>query len=135
MDYAMLIIIGVRISVTILVVHFIEQSFSGFELIDKKEMSDVIPFMATPAMILAGCNFKFNMILTVPMAFASTVYVIQRTLSVQDDNVSCFKNAEFYADSTSEKQVLQLLTMLVGLYLYRKATLERFIEQEKSKKQ
>ena len=103
MGYAMLILMTVRISVTLLELHFITQNFSGYELIDKKEISDSIPFLATPAMILAICNFKFNMFLTVPMVFASTVYVIQVTLSAQDDNLSCFKKPDFYANTMSER--------------------------------
>ena len=103
MNYAMFILVIVRISVTLLNLHFIEQSVDGFELVDKKEMSDVIPFFATPAMILSICNFKFNMILTVPIVFVSTLHVIQRTLSTEFDNLSCYKNPDFYANSMSER--------------------------------
>ena len=103
MGYAMLILMTVRIAVTLLELHFITQNFSGFELIDKKSMSDIIPFHATPAMILAICNLKFNLFLTVPMVFVSSIYVIQLTLSAQDDNLSCFKKPDSYANTMSER--------------------------------
>ena len=59
----------------------------------------------------------------------------QATLTTDNENLSCFVNQESYASTMSGRWSLQLLTMFGVGYMYRKSTLERFIEQEKSNKQ
>lgn len=127
-DYTSLFIIIVRIIETFLILHLIEQHSPGFTLIDKKELSDSIQFVASPALILAICNFKFNLFLVLPMVLVFSVIAIQRTLTVQGENLACFVNPEGYANSMSGRWVLQLLTMKLVAYMYRKSTLERHIE-------
>ena len=47
-EYTILFIVGVRCIETFLVMHLIDQKTPGFELIDRKELVDAIPFIATP---------------------------------------------------------------------------------------
>ena len=75
-DYALVCFIGVRCMETFLVLHLIETNAPGFDLIDKKELSDSIPFIAGPGMILAICNYKFDLLFTTPMTFVCTILSI-----------------------------------------------------------
>jgi len=75
-DFALVCIIGVRCIETFLVLHLIEINAPGFDLIDKKELSDSIPFIASPGMILAICNYKFDLLFTTPMTFLCTILSI-----------------------------------------------------------
>ena len=75
-DYSMFYMMAVRITETFLILYFIEEGVSGFELVDKKEIYDAISFIATPTFFLACCNLRFNVFTTVPMTLFSTVYVM-----------------------------------------------------------
>ncbi len=96
MDYCTLFVIGVRIVETFLVLYFIESEVPGFDLIDKKELHDGIPFIASPALVLACCNFKLDVLITAPITLVSTWIVTKRVFDTADDNMACFKKPDTY---------------------------------------
>lgn len=93
----------VRVTETFLILYFIEEGVSGFELVDKKELYDSISFIATPALFLACCNLRVNVFTTVPMTLFCTVYVMQLTLSKKDGNLSCYVKTDGFANTMSGK--------------------------------
>ena len=134
-DFAMFFILAVRCTETFLVFHLIDSSAPGFALVDRKELADAISFVAAPAQILAICNLKFNYLVTTPLTAVSIILVNQRAYTTKNDNMSCFANPENVLSSAIFRWMLQIMTMIAVSYMYRKSTLGRFIEQEKSKKQ
>ena len=127
-DYAVFFILAVRSLETYLVFHMIDTSALGFELIDKKELMGAISFIAIPAQILTICNLRFNFIITTPLTILSIMLVEQRAYTTNGDNMSCFKTpAKFVGLMNSRSYLLIFLLIVIG-YMYRKTTLERFIE-------
>ena len=70
-DYVMLSIIVVRCIVTFLLFKFSIENKPGFENIDLKVLNDSIIFIFLPTLQLAVVNWKFDLLLTVPLAIAS----------------------------------------------------------------
>lgn len=97
MDYACLFVMIVRIVETFLILYFIDSKTPGFDLIDKKELNDSIVMIAAPALVLACCNFKLDVLITTPLTMISAWIVTQRAFDTQDDNMACFKNPDTYA--------------------------------------
>ena len=102
-DYGTLFVVSVRIVETFLVLYFIESETPGFDLIDKKELNDSIPFIAAPALVLACCNFKLDVLITAPLTLISTWIVTQRVFDTADDNMACFKKPELYGGILGER--------------------------------
>ena len=73
LNYAGVFIIVVRVIETFGILHKIEQGAPGFGSVDKKELSDSIQFVASPALIFAICKFKFNVIVAVPLVVVSII--------------------------------------------------------------
>ena len=96
-DYTTLLVTSIRVMETFLVLYFIDSEMPGFDLVDKKELNDSIPSVAAPALVLACCNFKMDLLITAPITLISTWLVTQRAFANTDDNMACFKNADTYA--------------------------------------
>ena len=131
-DYALFFFLAVRVLETFLVIHLIDVSTSGFELIERKDLFDVLFFIAMPAQIIGICNLRFNYLITLPLTILSLTLINKYAYTTDNDNLSCFKNPE--AKSESSVWNFILLVMVAFCYMYRRSTLENFIEQEKSKK-
>ena len=128
-DYVMFFILAVRCMETFLVFHLIDAKAPGFTLIDKKELADAVTFLAAPCQILATSNFRFNYLVTNPLTALCILLVNQRAYTTDNDNMSCFSKPESIASSQTFRWALQILVMITFSYMYRKTTLERFIEQ------
>ena len=63
-----------------------------------------------------------------------SVLIIKRALTIDGDNLSCFVNPKDYVSMVGQSWLLQLLWMIAMTYMYRRSTLERFVEQEDSSK-
>ena len=74
-DYALFFLLAMRCIRIFIVMHLIDVSAEGFESIDKKDLSDAIPFIAVPGQILAICNLKFNYLVTLPLTIFSLILV------------------------------------------------------------
>ncbi len=70
----------------------------GFDLIDKKELNYSIPSLAGPGLVLACCNFKLDVLITVPLTLTSTYIATELAFDSADDNMACFKNPDTYAN-------------------------------------
>lgn len=119
---------GVRIAITFLLFHMISEGAEGFELIDRKELNDSIPFMTMPLMVTACANWRFDILVSVPLVFVSTVMAAQQAYKNEDDNMACYKQADLYAGKMSSRWMIQEAVMLAGAYWIRKVLIERFME-------
>ncbi len=70
----------------------------GFDLIDKKELNYSIPSLAGPGLVLACCNFKLDVLITVPLTLTSTYIATELAFDSADGNMACFKNPDTYAN-------------------------------------
>ncbi len=93
-DYGLLFLVGVRIVVTFLMIHFIRSGVEGFDKIDLKEMHDSIPLLILPALTIAGCNWKFDMCVTVPISTVFIIIATQMSFAQVDDNMDCYVNPD-----------------------------------------
>ena len=119
---------GIRIAITFLLFHMISEGAEGFELIDPKELNDSIPFMTMPLLITACANWRFDILVSVPLVFISTVVAAQQAFKAEDDNMACYKQADLYAGKMSSRWMIQEAVMLVGAYWIRRLLIERFME-------
>ena len=133
-DYAMLFLLAVRCIETYLVFYLIDASAEGFTLVDKKELVDAVFFIAAPTQIGTICNLKFNYLVTLPLTISSLVLFSGYAYTTDNDNMSCFLQPEGKASLVSFLMTNFILAMVTISYMYRKSTLERFTEQEKTKK-
>ena len=134
-DYALFIILAVRCVTVFLIMHLIDVSAPGFELIEKKDLNLAIPFVAMPAQILGICNLRLNYLVILPLTNLSVILVNRYAFTTDSDNLSCYSNPEGKAGALSSSWIVLILMMVIVCYMYRRSTLENFIEQEKSKKQ
>ena len=133
-DYGLLFIMVIRCMETSLVLYLINASAPGFTLVDKKELADGLFFVALPAQILSICNLKFNYLVTLPLTILCLVVVNGYAYTTDNDNMSCFLQPEGKANAMSFRQTCSIIVMATISYMYRNSTLERFTEQEKTRK-
>ena len=115
--------------------YLIDNSALGFTLVDKKELADAVFFIALPTQIISISNLKMSFLVNLPMVVACLVIFNAYAFTIDNDNMSCYLQPEGKASMTSFRQTLLILVMAAISYMYRKSTLERFTEQEKTKKQ
>ena len=135
LDYALVLLLTVRVIEKFILLHLVQNKVAGFELIDLKELSNSIPNIAVPAFALACCNFKFDVLFTAPMTLLSIFMLNERALTTENGNLSCFLEPQAYSIRKSIDWSTYLVFQLIIAYMLRKTTLERFCEQEKSTKQ
>ena len=107
----------------------------GFDLIDKKELSFSIPFIAAPALILACVNFKLDVLTTIPLTLISSYIMTQRAFDPADDNMACFENSDKQGVVLSSRQTVNLVSMIAIGYIFRKLSLQHTMELDRSNKQ
>ena len=100
-DYALFFIMAVRCIEVFLIMHLIDVSAPGFQLIDKKDLSDAIPFIAMPAQILVICNLRFNYLVTLPLTILCQILVNRYAYTTENDNMACFTDPESKLSSMS----------------------------------
>ena len=127
-DYAVMMIVGTRCAMTFIILHYVLSSAEGFELIDPKYMSDSIPIIATSCFACAVSNFKRDLLLTAPITILLSIIATSKAYSVDNDNMSCFVEPDKQAIRMSQRWTIQIVAMVVIAYVYRKMTLQRFIE-------
>ena len=91
--------------------------------------------MATLTFILAIVNFKIDLLITAPITLICVALITQSAYTTQSDNVSCFNGPENIAQAMQHIHLGQIIVMLLISYGYRKNSLQRIIEEEKSTKQ
>ena len=133
-DYVFLFILVVRCMEIFLIFYLIDAKAPGLTLVDKKELADAVFFVALPGAIMTICNLKFNYLVTLPLTISCLFLVNGYAYTTEKDNMSCFLQPEGKANTMSFRQSCLICVMAVISYMYRKSTLERFTEQEKSKK-
>ena len=89
-NYALFLLLAVRCIGVFLVMHLIDASAPGFELIDKKDLSTAIPFIAMPAQIIGICSLRFNYLVTLPLTIICLILVNRYAYTTDNDNLSCF---------------------------------------------
>ena len=89
-DYALFFLMAVFMLETFLVMYLIDVSAPGFEFIDKKDLSNAIPFIAMPAQIIGICNLRFNYLVTLPLTIICLILVNRYAYTTDNDNLSCF---------------------------------------------
>ena len=70
-----MVIVGMRITVTLLVLHLIATNVQGFELIDPKQMHDSISSNAYAAICIATVNWKLDLLVSIPITIISVAFV------------------------------------------------------------
>ncbi len=127
-DFAVMLIVGTRCAMTFIIFYFVLNGTEGFELIDPKYMSDSIPIIATSCFACAVSNFKRDLLLTAPITIILSIIATNKAYSVDNDNMNCFVEPEKQAMRMSQRWSIQIIAMVVIAYVYRKMTLQRFIE-------
>ena len=84
--------------------------------------------MALTLLVTAGANWKFNVLVSVPLIFISTAMATQRAFKADGENMACYKKADEYDGKMSMRWMILEAVMLVVAYYFRKISLERFIE-------
>ena len=125
----------VRIAMTFLLFHMTSKGVEGFELIDPKELHDSIPLITMPFLITAACNWRFNILFSVPLVLISTILATQQAYKAEDDNMACYKQGDLYAGKMSSRGMIQEAIMIFAGYLLRTVMIERFIEEKQAQKQ
>ena len=69
------------------------------------------------------------------MTLICTALITQRAITSDSDNVSCFVVPESTVENMLQINWIQIIIMLVISYGYRKNSLQRILEKEKSSKQ
>ena len=64
-------IVGVRAAITFLVLYLIKSDTQGFDKIDPKNLHDSIPIIAAPVVVLSYYNWKFDMLVGVPLTIVT----------------------------------------------------------------
>ena len=131
-DYITFTLIGVRIISTFALLHLIKSGTPGFELIDRKEINDSIPFVSITALLVSTCGWRLNLLISAPMAIVSSVIAVNDSLSTSDDNMACYETPEPIAGRMSGRWVILMVAITYAGYMFRKTSLQRFIEQEMS---
>ena len=89
-DYVHFSILAVRVSVIFLVMHLIDVSASGFELIKHKDLKGTFNFLASTTQIIGICNLRLNYLVTLPLTFVCLIMVQSyATATNNDDNLAC----------------------------------------------
>ena len=88
-----------------------------------------------PFMMFTYDNLSLNLVITVPMVLISTIIATSRSLTAEDDNMSCYKQPNLAAHEWTFNWICQESVMLIGAYIYRRITIDRFIEYKKAQKQ
>ena len=70
-NYFYISIVGVRVAVTFLLLYLIQSDTQGFELIDPKNLHDSIPIIASPVLVLSFYNWKFDLLVGIPLTIVS----------------------------------------------------------------
>ena len=133
-NYITLALISVRVTATFVILHLIKSGAPGFELIDRKEINDSIPFVSITALLISSSGWRVNLLISAPLATISCFIATHDTYSVRDENMACYKNPDSMAGRMSLRYVIIMLTMTFAAYMFRKTILQRFIEQELSRK-
>ena len=82
-DWYLVYIVAVRVAITFMLFHWISAGEEGFGLIDPKELNDSIPFVA-PLFVGILVNWKFNIVVCIPMMLISTIYGTQYAFTTDD---------------------------------------------------
>ena len=96
-DYLHAWIIFVRIAATFSLMYLVSTGTEGFEHIDLKELCQTIDFVALPYIVLTFVNWKFNLIVTVPVTMVSCYIATIMSLTPDDGNMACFKEHETFS--------------------------------------
>ena len=88
-----------------------------------------------PFIIFTFDNLAFNLAITVPMVLVSTISVTTMSLAPKDDNMSCYMQPETAANEWIFSWMCQEFVMILGAYIYRRITIERFVDLKKVEKQ
>ena len=97
-DYLSAWIIFVRIVATFTLMYLVQTGTDGFENIDLKELCLTIDYIAFPYIVLIFVNWKFNMIVLVPVTVVSCYIATKMSLTPSDGNMSCFKEHETFSN-------------------------------------
>ena len=125
---------AMRCITTFVMLYLVQTKAPFFDQIDRKELAASISMIALPGFITACCNFKFHTLVTFPMTCIAIWANNRQAMTTVDDNLSCYLEPKGVAMQSTILWCLLLLSMLGASYFIRKITLERFSEQEKSKK-
>ena len=134
-SFGLVSIVGVRVAVTFLLFHLVESEAQYFDSIDPELLFDSIPFTVI-FLFMAICNWKFDLLTTVPLMTFTSLVGFHRAYSVQkeNDDMSECKAAENTADTLSQRWIAYVLFFLVFAYNMRYIIMQRFLEQQLSKK-
>lgn len=88
-----------------------------------------------PIFFIYNCNWKFDLLVSAPCSIILSVMTIQRSYANKEDNVSCFQHPDEVASTMSQISTSQLIVVGILVYIYRKNTIERFIDEEMQRKQ
>ena len=132
--YYLVFLMAFRSMTTFVTLYLIQTKAPGFAQIDRKEFAASIAWIALPAFISACSNLKFHTLVTFPMTCTAIWFSNQQALTTADDNLSCYSRPDNIALNETVRWCINLLAVLGASYFIRKITLERFSEQEKSKK-
>lgn len=128
-QYGFIVVVGVRIVVTILMLHWIATDVQGFELIDPKQMQDSIRSIAFAA-IFGIVKWKFDLLVGIPITAISVYFVQRQVFSVENDNMSCYVVPDAIAVRQSNRETYFLILGVAMSYFFRYINLKRFIEQD-----
>lgn len=92
-DWFLVYILAIRVTITFMLFHWISTGTEGFSLIDPKELNDSIPFLA-PLFIGIIVNWKFNIVVCVPVLLISTLFATSYAFTTDNENMTCYKEPE-----------------------------------------
>ncbi len=127
-DYITLSLISVRVTSTFALLLLIKSETPGFELIDRKELNDSIPFVSITALLLSFCGWRVNLLISMPMAVISCAIAVNHSLTTSDDNMACYEQPELIAKRMSARWIGIIVVCTYASYMFRKIILQRFIE-------
>ena len=102
-DYCTLALISVRATTTFVLLHLIESGAEGFQLIDRKELNDSIPFVSISALLISICGWRVNLLISAPLAIFSSMRAVDESLSTSDDNMACYERPELIASRMGQR--------------------------------
>ena len=133
-NYGFISIVGVRVVVTFVLFHLLEIEASGFESIDPKQLSDSIPIISILALLLTICNWSAGLLIYIPLITITTYLAVNRSYSMDSENMEFCSSGLNEKDRISQRWILTFIFLLACIYSIRKITLQRFLDQELTKK-
>lgn len=124
-----------RVAVVIFMNKMIDNGAMFYKEIDKKEINGTVEFVMYPSFLMCTVNWKLELCIVIPISIVAMFYTNNIALSVENDNMACYLNAENFAGTSTFRNLIQLVIVCYAIHDNRKTQIMRFIAQKRAEQQ